>query len=190
MFDGCYAHIISRSIRKMKIFKDPDDFGELARLLEQTKRQAGYKIYHYSFLHTHFHLAVMIPDIGEFSGAMRHVKSRYCRAFHTKYRLSGPIWRERYRGLLIEHEGYLRTCGRYIENNPVKAGLATKATDWKYSSSRHYAGDGHDALIDPYEEDGSTNPAAEPDTSEEEFFENGSVIGSPFFRWQFYKKRK
>ncbi len=190
LYDGCYAHIISRSIRKMKLFREKADFQELYQLFAETKRQACFKIYHYCFMHTHFHLAVSIPDIKEFSNALRDVKSQYSHKFHAKYHLSGPIWNDRYRGLLIENEAYLQACGTYIENNPVKAGFVKKANDWKFSSSRHYQGEGPDLLVDNYADSDNLSRAVEIDFEEEEFFEHGHVIGSAFYRWQLYEKKK
>jgi len=190
LYDGCYAHIISRSIRKMKLFKDGNDFQELYRFFEQTKRQVGYKIYHYCFMHTHFHLVVNIPDVKKFSKAIGFIKSQYCQNYHTRYRISGPIWRERYRALLIENEDYLRACGQYIENNPVNAGLVAKDNNWHFSSSRHYSGDTHDSLIDGYGGNNNIMQVSQVDFEESEFFEQGNVIGSAFFRWQIYEKLK
>jgi len=190
LYDGCYAHIISRSIRKMRLFKDDEDFYELYRLFMMTKKQAGYQVHHYCFMQTHFHLAARIPDVAEFSKAMGFLKSQYSFKFHAKYRLSGPIWRERYKGLLIEDENYLRACGAYIEHNPVKAGLVGKAEEWKFSSSQHYRGKNTDPLIDEYEEYGKINKPVEIEFEEEEFFENARAIGSPFFRFQIYEKLK
>jgi putative transposase len=190
MYNGCYAHIISRSIRKMKLFKDEEDFQNIYRLLEFTKKRAGYKIYHYCFMQTHIHLAVSVKDIKAFSNAMGYVKSQYSYMYHSKYRLSGPIWRERYKGILIEDENYMRVCGAYIENNPVKAGLVKNARDWKFSSNQHYCGEIMNELIDDYEGIGEIGKAIEIEFEEKEFFEQGRAIGSPFFRFQVYEKMK
>jgi len=190
LFGGCFAHVISRSIRKMKLFKDDEDFQIIRKLFIYTKRKFHYKIHHYCLMQTHFHLVVSMNDVDEFSRAMQFVKSQYSYEFHTKYHLSGPIWRERYRSLLIEDESYLRACGEYIEDNPVKAGLVNHAKDWKYSSFRFYNYDVNDKIIDRYAADRSSTEYIKEEFEKEEFFENGKVIGSPFFRFQFNEKIK
>ena len=187
---GCFAHVISRSIRKMKLFKDDEDFQTIRELLIYTRRQYHYRIHHYSLMQTHFHLVVSMDAVDEFSKAMQFVKSQYSLKCHTKYHLSGPIWRERYRSLLIEDECYLKACGHYIEDNPVKAGLVNHAKDWKYSSFRFYNYDVNDKLIDRYTADRNATGYIKEEIEGEEFFENGTVIGSPFFRFQFYEKIK
>ena len=190
LYDGCYAHIISRSIRKLKLFRDDEDFDELYRLFKLTRSRAGYKIHHYCFMQTHFHLAAHIPDVRKFSKAIGFIKSQYCAKFHLKYRLSGPIWRERYKGLLIENENYLYLCGEYIENNPVKAGLIQKPEDWEYSSKRYYNGHNSDPLVDQYAGYDQFKVSEMPKLDSEAFFENGKAIGSPFFRFQIHEKLK
>jgi hypothetical protein len=131
-----------------------------------------------------------VPQVTEFSRAIQYVKSQYSFHYHKKYRLSGPIWRERFRGLLIENEYYLKACGEYIENNPVKAELVKDGKNWKFSSFRHYNNNERDPLIDRYELDDGSGKPVELDFEEDEFFEHGNVIGSPFFRFQFYEKMK
>jgi putative transposase len=181
LYEGCYAHIISRSIRKLKILKDQDDFRAFLNLLEKTKREAGYKLYHYCLMQTHFHLVVSMPAIERFSTAIQYLKGQYACYVHKKYRLSGPIWSERYRALLIEDEAYMKACGEYVENNPVKARLVKSAEEWKNSSFRHYNGKELNPLIDQYEGGGKE---IDIEFEGDEFFENGKVIGSAFFQFQ------
>ena len=187
LYDGCYAHVISRSIRKIKLFKDEEDFKNFKQLLLRTKGKGKFKIYHYCLMQTHFHLVVRMNNVKDFSFAMRDIKRSYVTDFHTKYKLSGPMWRERYRSLLIENEAYLFACGKYIEENPVKAGLISRSAQWPYSSSRHYEQNQPDELVDAYDKDIREIKRTVIDKAE---FERGSVIGSSFFRFQFFESRK
>jgi len=68
-------------------------------------------------MQTHFHLAVKMSDPRDFSFTIRDIKRNYAYQFHTKYKLSGPIWRERFKSLLIEDELYLYMFGKYIEKS-------------------------------------------------------------------------
>ncbi len=190
LYDGCYVHVISRSIRQLKLFKDDQDFDHLYNLLRLTQRQSGSTIHHYCLMHTHFHLVVQISNLDQFAGAMRYAKSQYSYHFHERYQMSGPIWRERYRALLIENEAYLRSCGVYIEHNPVKAGMVTDAQSWPYSSYRHYHSDFVDPLIGTDSTSSTRTPLSEPIDNPERFFERGRAIGSAFFRWQLNEKFK
>lgn len=138
LYDGCFAHIFSRSFEGRFIFKSSLDFETFQALILSEKKRFGFLIHHYCLMNTHFHLAASIPNLEGFSQGMANVKREYTKWFNRTYRRTGPLWRERFRSMLIENHSYLYACGLYIENNPVKAGLVEKSTDWTYSSSRFY----------------------------------------------------
>ncbi len=184
LYDGCYLHIISRSMRGRKMFKDEEDFLIFKRLILVTKKKYDIRIYHYCLMGTHFHLAVQANCIESLSHAMRDIKGQYTKNYHEKYRISGPLWRDRYRSLLIEDENYLFVCGQYIENNPVRAGLVEVSYKWPFSSARHYEGLCRDELIDDYDEGVCPRFPEDADVENDKFFERGKVIGSSFFRFQ------
>ncbi len=183
LYDGCFAHVISRSIREYKIFKDRDDFETFQILLAKVKQEYTFKIMHYCFMNTHFHLAVKIPEVDSFSKGIQKLKSLYSYQFHAKYKISGPIWRERFRSLLIENEEYLYACGMYIEYNPVKAGIVKESHNWEYSSSQYYRGK-PDMLVDGYKTIKTPKIPEDINTQDERIFEKGQTIGSSFFRFQ------
>lgn len=184
MYDGCYAHVISRSIRKQTIFNDEDDFRVFLDLLVQSKKQARYHIFHYCLMSTHFHLVVQIPHLNDFSKAFQRLKSYYTYKYHTKYRFSGPIWRERFRSLLIESEPYMYACGRYVEHNPVEAGLVERALDWPFSSCQYYEKGKADGIVDGYPQGTLPSIPKHMDRKDRLLFERGAVIGSNYFKFQ------
>ncbi|MCK5581372.1 MAG: transposase [Candidatus Omnitrophica bacterium] len=186
LYDGCYCHIISRSNRKQEIFKDDEDFCLFRKLLEKAKNEHLFTIYHYCIMHTHFHLAVQMLDVSQFSRALQKLKSRYVVHFHKKYNLSGPIWRERYKSLLIENEVYLYACGQYIENNPVRAKIVKTQEEWQYSSGKHYLCGEKDCLVDKCMIFEIPKHIKIPDQE----FESGNGIGSGFFKYQIKEKMK
>ena len=190
LYDGCYAHVISRSIMKQELFKDQADFLLFRKLLVDVKKQSQFKIFHYCLMHTHFHLAVKIPEMTSFSKAIQRLKSLYIYRFHAKYKKSGPVWRERYRSLLIENESYLYACGQYIEQNPVKAKLVGDCLAWEHSSARFYLEGKQDELVDGYE--GNQLPVLPKNVKEidEGMFENGVGIGSGYFLFQLKERFK
>lgn len=190
LYDDCYIHAISRSIRKLKLFQDEEDFNKILELLNKTRKEFNYTIFHYCIMQTHFHLAVRIGKINDFSKAMQTIKSSYSYYFHEKYQLSGPIWRERYRSLLIENEDYLHACGEYIENNPVKADIVKQSADWLYSSAKYYQNRESDELMEDVDGYSRRANTVHVHLEEEEFYEKGSVVGSAFYRFQFKEKIK
>ena len=82
LYGGCYVHVISRSIRKLKIFRDCEDVEIFYGLVQRTKKETDYKVYHYCVMQTHFHLVVSMADVAGFSKAMQYIKSQYSFHFH------------------------------------------------------------------------------------------------------------
>ncbi len=179
LFDGCWAHVISRAADKRYIFSDNEDFEKFKALLLQSKKQFGYRIHHYCLMNTHFHLAVSVETAVQFSEGLKWAKWNYARYFNFKEHRFGPLWRDRFKSLLIENEKYLMACGRYIEGNPVEAGLVSHSEDWPHSSSRYYVLKQMDELVDPYAFNGES---IEFVGNAEEYFTQGQAIGSELFK--------
>lgn len=89
LYDGCYAHVISRSIRKEKIIKDQEDFLTFLKVLKTAKQQSSFQLFHYCIMHTHFHLAIMIPNVTAFARTIQYIKSQYCFKYHANTMLAG-----------------------------------------------------------------------------------------------------
>ena len=139
----------------------------------------GFQVFHYCLMHTHFHLAVRIESVKLFSKSLQWLKWKYTKNYNKARKRRGTVWQGRFASLVIENEKYLRACGEYIEQNPVKAGIVRRAEQWPYSSSRFYEKRVVDNLVDRYEWGGEL-PKIEGEG--ERFFEKGSGIGSPLFR--------
>ena len=178
LFDGCFAHILSRSFENKWLFEDAGDFEYFKGVLLKVKQEQGFLIHHYCLMRTHVHFLVSIPEISKFSRALQKLKWHYTARFNQRYQRNGPLWRERFRSQLIEDETYLYACGRYIEENPVKAGLVDRPEDWPHSSAAHYRFGGKDPLIDRYEFDPEKN--ALPKINQE-MLEKGKAIGTELF---------
>jgi putative transposase len=146
-----FYHIISRSLNDTRIFRDNDDFKCFIQLILIAKNKYPIRIFHYAIMNTHFHLAIQTTDHQTLSQNIACLKWHYTLWMRKKYNWKGPLWRERYKSLPIENEGYLYACGMYIEYNPVRAGICGDPADYPYSSYRKYNSQINDTLIDNYE---------------------------------------
>lgn len=181
LFDGCYAHVFTRSIEKRKVFKDKEDFHFFISALKAVKKENPFQIYYYCLMQTHFHMAVGVDKLEDFSFAMQKLKWKYTRYFNKKHKRWGPLWRERFKSMLIEDERYLCACGQYIHYNPVKSGMVDDEKCWPYSSTRHYQGQAGDDMIDGYEQKGFPE---EIDMGNPLEFTSGNIIGSAWFKFK------
>jgi putative transposase len=78
---------------------------------------------------------------------MQALGRRYVRYFNDRYERTGTLWEGRFRSSVIDSERYFFQCSRYIESNPVRAGLATRPVDYRWSSHRCNAFGTPDALV-------------------------------------------
>lgn len=81
---------------------------------------------------------------------MQDLGRKYVRLFNRIHCRTGTLWEGRYKACLIDTETYLLTCHRYIELNPVRAGLTDHPANHLWSSHRHYALGSVDALVTPH----------------------------------------
>jgi putative transposase len=86
----------------------------------------------------HVHLLVTPSSAGAVAALMQALGRRYVRLFNEIHGRSGTLWEGRYKSSLIDSETYLLTCHRYIDLNPVRAGLVRDPQEFRWSSHRHY----------------------------------------------------
>ena len=100
----------------------------------------------------HVHLLLTPhPDDGA-SLLMKHLSQRYVQRVNRLYQRSGTLWDGRYRSCLIQTEDYLLACYRYIEFNPVRAGMVCHPRLYRWSSYRTNAEGRRSTLVVPHTE--------------------------------------
>jgi putative transposase len=144
-------HVIQRGTNRSVIFGEPSDYALFAEYLMAACERYGCRVHAYVFMSNHVHLVVTPSVEGGVSHVMKLVGVRYVQYFNRKYRRTGTLWEGRYRASLIQLDRYLLTCYRYIELNPVRAGLAKRADDYRWSSYRTNALGDEDPLVTPHE---------------------------------------
>ena len=95
----------------------------------------------------HYHLLVRVafPMLRPFAGG---IQQSYAQYHHRRHGTTGVVWRGRYSTRPVEEDLSLTRCGRYIERNPVRAGMASLAWDWPFSSAAFYALGRSDTVTD------------------------------------------
>ena len=162
LVDGGIYHVYNRGNNKMILFQEASDYGHFLDHLREGKRKFGPELYHYCLMSNHFHLLLQVKQARDLANFMHTVQLRYAIYYAKKYEFVGHIFQERYRSPRISQESYYLQCGRYIERNPVTAGIIARAEDYAYSSAPHYVFGLPDDLVTPnlyYQEMGIT-PAA------------------------------
>lgn len=141
---GIY-HIMLRGINRQQIFEDPYDFEKFLAILTEYKQICGYSVYAYCLMGNHIHLLLK-----EGTESLEQVFKRVCGKFvywyNAKYQRTGHLFQDRFKSEPVDTQEYLQTVIRYIHQNPVKAGLCRRVSDYAYSSYAEYLG--NSALVD------------------------------------------
>jgi len=144
---GVPQHIIQRGNNRAVCFFADDDYRYYLESLAEGAHRYGCALHAYVLMTNHVHLLVT-PDTEEgISKTMRHLGSRYVQYINYVYRRSGTLWEGRFKSNLIDSERYLLTCYRYIELNPVRAGIVGHPGDYPWSSYGTHALGRKDELL-------------------------------------------
>lgn len=157
--DGGIYHVFNRGNDRKQLFFDEEDFGFFLKCLGTVKTELCLDIYHYCLMSNHFHILLQVTKGQDLPTLMHRVQLRYAQYFKKKYGLIGHVFQERFRSPRIPVESYYLQCGRYIERNPVKAGLVKNPIEYFHSSVRFYALGEENSLVTPnlyYEQMGNT----------------------------------
>ena len=93
----------------------------------------------YCLMGNHYHLVVQ-THAGQLSRLMRHLNGVYTQAFNRRHCLGGHLFQGRFKAVLVDSDSYLVALCRYVERNPVAAGLVPRPADWSWSSCRAHLG--------------------------------------------------
>lgn len=149
---GQYYHIIARGNNRQWLFNEAKDFEYYLQGLDHYLIEFQVSLLHYCFMSNHVHMLMRCDGKnGAISRLMKGVQMVYARYFKKKHGATGHVFEDRFKSWLIDNDAYLLECGRYIENNPVRAKMVSAPELYPWSSYLHYGG---------YEKQGriTTNP--------------------------------
>jgi REP element-mobilizing transposase RayT len=128
---------MNRGIARRTLFEHVQDSRRFLAALALVVRSGLLEVHCYCFMPTHFHLLVRSPD-GDLSRSMSLVQNAYSRWFNRSRRRDGPLYRSRFRSKRVDGLTYRRHLVRYIDHNPVSAGLVNTPALYPLGSARAY----------------------------------------------------
>ncbi len=145
----CPHHIVQRGHNRAPVFIEERDYKYYLRSLAKWRDALGVRVYAYCLMTNHVHL-ILDPggNASAISSLMKRVAGRQTRYVNTAEKRTGTIWEGRYKSSPIETEEYLLACLRYVELNPVWAGIVNRADEYRWSSYRVRVGLGNDFALD------------------------------------------
>jgi len=130
-------HVLNRANARMTLFEDDGDYLAFQRVLAEACDRVGMRLLAYCVMPNHWHLVVWPRGDGDLSRFMNWLTLTHTQRWH-RHRNSvgnGHVYQGRFKSFPIETSEYLLTVCRYVERNPVRAGLVTRAEHWRWSSA-------------------------------------------------------
>jgi putative transposase len=133
-------HIVQRGNDRNRTFFDADDYRAYLLLLSSISRRFDTSVHAYVLMSNHVHLLMTSRLPGGVSATMQQLGSSYARHINRRYERTGSLWEGRFRSSPVDTDFYCLACYRYIELNPVRAGIVTRPDDYAWSSYRENTG--------------------------------------------------
>ena len=131
---GIPQHIIQRGTNRQVCFASNEDFAAYAHWLNKYAREYGVAIHAWVLMTNHVHILATPENVTGISKMMQTLGRHYVRYFNHSYRRTGTLWEGRFKSCVVDEENYLLICQRYIELNPVRAGMVATPGEYTWSS--------------------------------------------------------
>ena len=136
---GLTYHLTSRGNGRMDIFLDDDDRHQFLEGLWEAVQWFELTCSAYCLMGNHYHLIVRTRE-ANLSRAVRDINGSYAQWWNRRHKHVGHVFQGRFNGQIVQDEGYFVTACRYVVLNPVRAGMARTAAEWRWSSYAATAG--------------------------------------------------
>src|SRR5258708_2751572 len=147
--EGLVYHVINRGNNRAAVFHDDEDYAAFLQAIGDRKRRKPFGLYGYCLMPDHFHLLIR-AEATPISRVMQSLMVTHTQRYHRRHGSGGHVWQGRFRSPVVQDDGHLLTVLRYIEANPIRAGVVENAGDYRWSS---FAGHGRgepDELLDGF----------------------------------------
>ncbi|WP_338764866.1 transposase [Massilia sp. METH4] len=147
---GYPLHIVQRSHNRQPCFLERSDLHHYLHWLGEYAQSYRASIHAYVLMTNHVHLLASADDVLLLSGFMKSIGQNYAQYLNRRCNRSGSVWEGRYWSSPVTSDRYFLTCQRYIELNPVRAGIVDSPSRYRWSSHGGNAGLVLDELLTPH----------------------------------------
>jgi putative transposase len=144
---GVAVHIIQRGNNRAACFRSDGDYLVYLAHLGRLSEKYECAVHAYCLMTNHVHLLLTPEVAGACTGLMRDLGQRYVQYFNRQHQRTGTLWEGRFRSCLVESARYVLGCYRYIELNPVRAGMVDHPTGYLWSSYAVNSGMRSDPMV-------------------------------------------
>ena len=137
---GLPHHVTQRGVRSMRVFFSDGDREEYLSLLAAAGERFGLTFWAWCLMSNHVHFVSVPREEESLARTFGEAHRRYTRLVNFRQKVRGHLFQERFHSCPVQRDGHLLAAARYVEMNPVKAGLVQRAEDWPWSSAGFNAG--------------------------------------------------
>jgi putative transposase len=152
VFPGVALHVIQRGVDRTACFRAEADYLVYLSHLRHLSAKHGCAMHAYCLMTNHVHLLLTPATTGSCTALMRDLGQRYVPYFNRRHGRTGTLWEGRFRSCIAESARYVLACYRYIELNPVRAGMVNHPAGYLWSSYAVNSGVRSDPLLSPHPE--------------------------------------
>jgi len=132
---GICAHVMTRGNARATVFHTDRDYSELIELMHDAQRRVYVETLSWCLMPNHLHFVIRPRENGDLAKWMHWLLTTHVQRHRRRYDTTGRVWQGRYKAFPIQADGHLLTVLRYVERNPVRAGLVSRAAEWRWSSA-------------------------------------------------------
>jgi putative transposase len=144
---GVAVHVVQRGNNRVPCFRHDNDYLMYLAHLRRLSEKHDCALHAYCLMTNHVHLLLTPQTAGACTGLMRDLGQRYVQYFNDRHERTGTLWEGRFRSCIAESALYVLGCYRYIELNPVRAGMVDHPTGYLWSSYAVNCGLRSDPLV-------------------------------------------
>jgi putative transposase len=133
---GVPQHVIQRGHNREPCFFAEEDYRRYLHDFHEAALKNHLQIHAYVLMTNHIHLLVTPEEQLSVTHTMQDLGRKFVRYMNRTYKRTGSLWEGRFKASLIDSEAYLLTCMRYVEMNPVRAGMVEHPGEYRWSSYR------------------------------------------------------
>jgi putative transposase len=148
LFPGIPHHVTQRGNHREPVFLEKGDPEAYLSLLHAHSRRHGLEIFAYCLMPNHAHLVAVPTNADGMHRALRAVHSQFAQRVNRMRGITGHLWQGRYFSSPLDARHFVNAV-RYVELNPVRAGMVEKAEDYAWSSAAAHCGLRFDPLLEP-----------------------------------------
>lgn len=138
-FPDAYYHVMNRGRGYQDIYQNEADFELFIQTLREACAQFRIEVHAYCLMNNHYHLLIKTP-FANLGRAMRHINGVYTQRYNRLKKTDGPLFRGRYKAIVVDSDEYLLHLSKYIHLNPLEAKIVERLEDYPWSSYLTYVG--------------------------------------------------